>query len=145
MLYYVLMSIVGIMLAVHLAMHGQVGRMLGNVAVAHAVFMCIGALVVILLAVVGWSPEAVSRIGRVPWYLYTAGAIGSLLVIAIAWILPRIGAGPAMMIMIGGQVITGAVVSHFGWFGSPVAPLSAIRVLGLLVMDAGVFIAVGSR
>ena len=145
MLTYSLMSGVGVLLALHLAMHAQVGRELGNVRAAHAIFMCIGALVAIILAAIGWEPEVIPRIGRVPWYLFTAGAIGSILVVIIAWAIPRIGAGPAMMIMLVGQVATGAVISHFGWFESPILPLTIARIIGVILMIGGGYLAIAAK
>jgi transporter family-2 protein len=40
--------------------------------------------------------------------------------------------------MIAGQVITGLVLSHFGLLGSPVEPISLYKILGALLLVAGV-------
>jgi len=37
--------------------------------------------------------------------------------------------------------VGGMLLSHFGWLGSPVQPVSAVNALGALVMLGGVFLA----
>ncbi len=59
------------------------------------------------------------------------------LVFAIAWLIPQVGAGSVMITLLAGQVIGGLVMSHFGWLGSPVEPITWVKVAGVLVMVAG--------
>jgi transporter family-2 protein len=73
--------------------------------------------------------------------LLTAGALGASLVFAIAWLIPQVGAGPVMITLLAGQVIGGLVMSHFGWLGSPVQPVTLAKVAGVLVMIGGVVLA----
>ena len=44
-----------------------------------------------------------------------------------------------------GQVVGGMILSHFGWLGSPVQPISLMNVIGAVVMVAGVFLATMTR
>ena len=69
--------------------------------------------------------------------LLTAGALGASLVFAIAWLIPQVGAGTVMITLLAGQVIGGLVMSHFGWLGSPVQPITLVKVVGVLVMIGG--------
>jgi transporter family-2 protein len=45
-----------------------------------------------------------------------------------------------MITLLAGQVIGGLIVSHFGWLGSPVDPISPMKLLGVVVMIGGVCI-----
>ena len=86
---------------------------------------------------------AVGRAGglaRVHPVLLTAGLMGASLVFAIAWLIPQIGAGPMTFALLAGQIVGGMVLSHYGWLGSPVQPISPINALGALVMLGGVFL-----
>jgi len=40
--------------------------------------------------------------------------------------------------LLAGQVIGGLIVSHFGWLGSPVQPVTIMKVVGVLIMVGGV-------
>ena len=46
-----------------------------------------------------------------------------------------------MITLLAGQVIGGLVMSHFGWLGSPVQPVTLAKVAGVLVMIGGVVLA----
>ncbi len=139
--FYLLTAFLGVILAVHLAMNGKVGAMMNNPRVANAVFWCIGALAAVIIGFSGWRSGALSPLRQVNPLLLTAGALGACLVFAIAWLIPQIGAGPVMILLIAGQVIGGLVMSHFGWLGSPIQPLTWIKVAGVAVMVCGVMLA----
>ena len=133
---YVLSEGVGIVLAIHLAIHlamnGQVGVLLANPRVGNAVFWIVGAVVAVLIGLTGLAGDSSSlhRLSAVPAYLYLAGALGAILVFVIAWLIPRIGAGPAMAMMLAGQVIAGLVISQYGWLGSAVRPIKGWNGFG---------------
>jgi transporter family-2 protein len=138
---YLLTVFLGVVLAVHLSMNAKVGSVLNNARVGNALFWCIGAVAAVLVGVSGWSSGALSPIREVHPLLLTAGALGACLVFAIAWLIPQVGAGSVMIMLLAGQIIGGLVVSHFGWLGSPVQPITLMRLAGTVVMIAGVVLA----
>ena len=142
---YVLTMFLGVVLAVHLAMNGKVGSVLNNARVGNALFWCIGALGAVAIGLTGWQSGALEPLKQVHPLLLTAGLLGASLVFAIAWLIPQAGAGPVMITLIAGQVIGGLLMSHFGWLGSPVQPISLMKVAGVLVMITGVVMATFTR
>jgi transporter family-2 protein len=142
---YLLSAGLGIVLAVHLAMNGKVGNVMGNPRVGNAVFWCIGAVTAVIVGLSGWREGALSPLSSVHPMLLTAGALGACLVFAIAWLIPQVGAGPVMITLLAGQVIGGLLISHFGWLGSPIDPISPMKLLGVAVMTGGVCLATFSK
>ena len=138
---YVLTLFLGIVLAVHLAMNGAVGAALNNPRVANALFWIIGAVMAAIIGVTGWQAGALGGLRNVHPLLLAAGAIGACLVFGIAWLIPQIGAGPVMLGLLAGQILGGMAMSHYGWLGSPVQPVSPVDVVGAMVMVAGVLLA----
>jgi transporter family-2 protein len=69
--------------------------------------------------------------------MLTAGAIGACLVFGIAWLFPQLGGAPVMILLLAGQVIAGILISHYGWLGSPVQPMTMIKIIGALIMCGG--------
>jgi transporter family-2 protein len=131
----------GIVLTVHLAMNGAVGAALANPRVGNAIFWCVGAFMALVIGATGWQSGALAGLRGVSPVLLTAGAIGACLVFGIAWLIPQIGAGSVMIGLIAGQVLGGMVLSHYGWLGSPVQPVTTTNLLGAVVMLAGVWLA----
>lgn len=136
--------LLGVVLAVHLAMNGKVGSVMGNPRVANALFWCIGALAAVAIGVSGWQSGALAPLKQVHPLLLTAGAIGACLVFAIAWLIPEVGAGTVMITLLVGQIVGGLVLSHFGWLGSPVQPVTLMKIVGVVLMIAGTVLATRS-
>jgi bacterial/archaeal transporter family-2 protein len=138
---YVLTMFLGVVLAVHLAMNGKVGSVLNNARVGNALFWCIGALGAVAIGLTGWEGGALRPLRQVHPILMTAGVLGACLVFAIAWLIPQVGAGPVMITLLAGQVLGGLIMSHYGWLGSPVQPMTLTKLAGVIVMIGGVVLA----
>ena len=139
--FYILTMFLGVVLAVHLAMNGKVGSVLQNARVGNALFWCIGAVGAVAIGLSGWQSGALAPLKQVHPVLLTAGVLGACLVFAIAWLIPKVGAGNIMIVLLAGQVIGGLVMSHYGWLGSPVQPITLAKVAGVVVMIGGVLLA----
>lgn len=132
-----LMFVIGFVLTLHLAMNAQVGALVKNPRMGNALFWSIGALTAILIGFMGWDSQFFARLKEVPLWLLSAGIMGGALVFGIAWAMPRLGAGTAFVLMIAGQVVSGMLFSHFGLLGSPVEPVSFVKVIGVVLLISG--------
>ncbi|HYW41631.1 MAG TPA: DMT family transporter [Bryobacteraceae bacterium] len=142
---YLLTMFLGVVLAVHLAMNGKVGSVMNNARVGNALFWCIGAMGALAIGLTGWRSGALVPLKEVHPALLTAGILGACLVFAIAWLIPKVGAGPVMITLLAGQVMGGLLMSHFGWLGSPVQPITLTKVAGVITMIGGVVLATYSK
>jgi transporter family-2 protein len=142
---YGLTVFLGIVLAVHMGMNGKVMSLMGNARVGNALFWCIGALGALVIGATGWQAGAFGGLKDVNPILLTAGLMGACLVFGIGWLIPQVGAGAVMITLLAGQILGGMVMSHFGWLGSPVRPISLTNVIGALVMVGGVLLATWDR
>jgi transporter family-2 protein len=138
---YALTLFLGVVLAVHLGMNGAVGAALNNPRVGNALFWIIGAVAAAIIGATGWQAGALGGLRQVSPILLSAGAIGACLVFGIAWLIPQIGASSVMFGLIAGQILGGMIMSHYGWLGSPVQPVSLVNIAGAVVMVAGVLLA----
>ncbi len=141
---YAITVFLGVVLTVHLAMNGAVGAAIGNPRVGNALFWCIGAVMALLIGATGWQAGALSGLRNVNPLMLTAGAMGASLVFGIAWIIPQIGAQQMTVMLLTGQILSAMVLSHFGWLGSPVAPVSVTNCWARLLMIGGAFLATRS-
>ena len=130
----------GIVLTVHLAMNGMVGAAINNPRVGNAVFWCIGAAMAVLIGLSGWQSGALNALTRVNPILLTAGAMGASLVFGIAYLIPRVGAGPFTYALLAGQIVSAMVLSHYGWLGSPKQPITPMGIVGVVVMVIGIIL-----
>jgi transporter family-2 protein len=130
----------GVVLTVHLAMNGMVGATINNPRVGNAVFWCIGAATAVIIGLTGWQSGALGALSQVNPILLTAGAMGASLVFGIAYLIPRVGAGPFTYALLAGQIISAMVLSHYGWLGSPKQPVTPMGIVGVTVLVIGVLL-----
>jgi transporter family-2 protein len=135
-----LMLLIGVVLTLHLAMNAQVGAIVKNPRMGNALFWVIGACAAVIIGLTDWDPAFFANLKQVPAWLLTAGLMGGCLVFGIAWTIPKLGAGPAVCLMIAGQMITGLIFSHFGILGSPLEPISLAKAGGAVLLIAGAII-----
>ncbi len=140
--YYALAFVVGLIIAVHLAMNADVGEKIENARAANAAFWSIGAVVAIAIWLAGPNRSAMSRIKEVNPLLMLAGAMGAALVLALAITIPKIGAGNTNVLLLAGQVVAGVLISQFALWSSPQESLSVLKMLGVVVMVGGAYMAV---
>jgi transporter family-2 protein len=136
-----LSMLLGVVLTVHLAMNGVVGAALNNARVGNAMFWCVGAVMAVAIGLTGWHSGALSGLSGANPLLLTAGAFGASLVFGIAWLIPRVGAGPFTFALLGGQILSAMVLSHYGWLGSPKQPITPVNLMGAAVLLAGIVLA----
>ena len=105
---------------------------MGTIGAAGFGVVVAAILVVVLALALGRGGSIVSVTREPPW-LWVGGLFGALIVIAIAYAPPRIGTFATVALLIAGQLVAGALIDGFGWFGSPRIPVTLARALGLLL------------
>lgn len=140
--YYLLAFVVGMIIAAHLAMNADVGERIENARAANAAFWVIGAVVAVIIWLASPGRSAITRVKDVNPLLLLAGAMGAALVLAIAIIIPRIGAGATNVLQLTGQVIAGILISQFALWSSPRESITVLKVVGIVVMVGGAYMAV---
>lgn len=105
-----------------------------------ALFSYAGGTVVMALILIatreGWISAAVMQ--RVPWWAWTGGLWGAVYVVIIIVLLPRIGTAPAIALFVLGQMAASLAFDRIGLFGVPKHPIDAMRIVGTILLVAGV-------
>lgn len=79
-----------------------------------------------------------SAVSRVPWWAWGGGLVGALYVGASAAFASRLGAAAWLALIVTGQILASLVLDHFGLVGFPRRPIAPIKILGAIVLLAGV-------
>lgn len=132
------MLVAGIGIPVLAAMNANLGQRLGSPASAALVlFMVSTVTALVAVAVFGGK---FTGLMAAPKHLFLAGSLIAFYVLTITWIAPTFGVGNAVFFVLLGQLISAALIDHFGLFGANVTPVTPTRFIGILVMGAGVFL-----
>ncbi len=78
----------------------------------------------------------------VPWYALGAGAFGLVLISALGYTIPRLGAATTITLIVAGQLVVAMILDHFGLLGMDARPLAFSRLLGLGIVFTGVWLMV---
>lgn len=73
-----------------------------------------------------------------PWWGWIGGVMGTVFLTGNVLLFPRLGSVETVVIPILGQVIMALVIDQFGFFGAPQTEASALRLLGAVVVLAGI-------
>ena len=77
---------------------------------------------------------------KVPWYVFTVGVLGLIIVGTVGYTVPRLGMAKAFTVMIAAQLIAAMALDHFGVLGATVRVLDMYRIMGFVVMIVGVWL-----
>ena len=133
----VLSVVAGLAGSIQVAVSGTMGRRIG--VLEATAFASIVAALIVCAAVVatrGGLGGVGAGIRQPPW-LWTAGAMGAIVVTTITFAAPRIGTFATIGLLIAGQLAMGVLIDAFGLFGLERIPVTPARIAGLLLLAVG--------
>ncbi len=137
--------IAGALVALQSRINGEFGLALGDGALAALISFSTGFVAV--LAVVAVNPTAragVTRVlhqlrsGGLPWWSLLGGVGGGLLVLTQGLSAGILGVALFTIAVVTGQSLGALLIDTKGLLGMPVVPLTLLRILGILIVMAGV-------
>ncbi|HWH54925.1 MAG TPA: DMT family transporter [Gaiellaceae bacterium] len=129
----------GAALPVQFSINAQLRNAVGGPVMAAAISFVVGTLCLLVAFVVSRQPmPRGARLADAPWWVWTGGALGATYVLLSIVLLPRIGAATTVGLIVAGQMVTALVLDHYGLLNVPVHRISVLRVLGAILVIAGV-------
>jgi transporter family-2 protein len=116
------------------------GRFGGRVGVDEALAFATGLQLLLAVGILLAARQGIGGLGgafRSPPWMWLGGLMGLLVVFSITFAQPRIGASATIGILIAGQLVAGAAIDKFGWFGVDQIALSTPRIVGIALLAAG--------
>lgn len=138
----VMVFVGGLGLSVQAAMNTRLKLGLGSPVQAALVSFLVGAGTLALVTLSGIFKPVASAQGAasVPWWAWLGGLMGVFYVTAAVIAVPRVGTAFVVAAAVGGQLIAALLLDSFGWLGVPRVPFSSARLLGALLLFAGVLL-----
>src|SRR5262249_43650699 len=69
---------------------------------------------------------------------HTGGLIVAFYVVSATLLAPRVGVGNFIVLAVSGQILSSALIDHFGLFGAATRPLDALRIGGMALVVVGI-------
>lgn len=113
-MYILFLILAGILQGCMTSLNAQLGNYYSMFGICF--FVHIIAAVILLVYIKGKEKKKIAFEGA-PWYVYLVGFMGIGMVASSSWVTLRIGATAMMSLSVIGQMVSSAMVDHFGWFG----------------------------
>ncbi len=133
------MLLAGIGIPMLAALNAALGRHVGSPAAAATVLFVVALTIAFVTALMTGS-AGFAKLVTAPKHLFLGGTFVAFYVLSVTWIAPKIGVGNAVFFVLIGQLISAAIIDHFGLFGANQTPISLTRGAGLAIMALGVFV-----
>ena len=138
--YASIMLAAGIGIPVLASLNAALGTRLGTPFAAGAILFTVALSAAIVMLFATGSHTALAKASEAPKHLFLAGLLVAFYVLSITWVAPRFGVGNAVFFVLLGQLVSAAIIDHFGLFGARISPLSLSRAAGIALMASGVWL-----
>lgn len=140
--YATLMLVAGLGIPVFAAMNAELGTKFQSFAFATTIAFLVGSVGSLCYLLISEGIPKFIPVSSVPYHYYLGGLFIVFYSLTITWVAPRFGVGNAIACVLLGQLISMAIIDHFGLLGALHHPISIQRLAGLFIMAAGIFLAV---
>ena len=135
MLYVTLVILAGFLTAMQSPINAGLSRTVGVLESSFVSFA--GGALFLGLAMLFFGRGHIWRLTEAPSWQWLGGILGATMVLSSIIAVPRIGVLATALAMIFGNLLMAAIIDNYGWFGVPVTPFGWHRLLGFVLVLAG--------
>jgi transporter family-2 protein len=136
-----IMALVGGCIALQAPINAGLGRSTGSFAAATISF-AVGTVLLAGIVFASGKAGGLTDVAHVEWYYLLGGALGAAYVFSALVLVSEIGAGPVAAATVTGQLTTSVVLDRIGFLGLEQQPITAGRVVGVILLLAGTYLVV---
>ena len=140
-IFLALALITGALIPIQAATNAAFSKSIGNPLITGLMVFIVGLMGMILFLLLSRTSLPVrQQLTSAPLYSYLGGIIVATYVVMITILVPRIGVGTAIGLIVTGQIICAVAIDHFGLFSVAIRSISLTRSVGILLMIGGVYL-----
>ncbi|PGK38369.1 hypothetical protein CN907_14755 [Bacillus anthracis] len=137
-LFLIFAFLAGLALPIQFSINAQLRTVVGSPLVAATISFIVGAITLFTISLFKAGFSFNKGIASAPWWVWTGGVLGAFYVLATIILIPRIGAGTTVALVLAGQIVASVLIDHFGLINVPIHLLSLPRILGAILVIIGV-------
>ena len=134
---YFISIFTGIILAIMISLIGGVSNIACNYA-SSVIIHFVGLIGIIFVLI--FTKSKIKNLKGIPFYMFTGGLIGILTVLFTNIGFMGLGVSLTVSLSLLGQLVTSLVIDHFGYFNMTVVEFDKKKILGLIVIIAGIYV-----
>ena len=135
--------LVGFSLASQAGINAQLRLSLSSPIQAAFISFFIGTVILGIIVFIQGKPWfEPNALPSIPWWAWLGGLLGAFNIAMSIYLAPKLGALVLAISIVCGQVIASLALDQQGWFGYPKIEITVNRVIGALLLIAGLFLVV---
>lgn len=134
----ILVFMAGGMVAIQAPTNAMLAKAGGSPVLAALISFAVGTVALLVAWLGSGNRPPPAAFAGLPWYAWIGGLYGAIFVAVAAYAAPRIGLASLITIGIGGQIAMALYLDHIGALGLPREELNLGRVVGAVLVIAGV-------
>jgi transporter family-2 protein len=137
----------GCLLGVQPSVNGTLGANVRHPLQASLISFGSGTAFLLVITIVSgtFPPTFSTPVQQLPWWIWTGGAIGVVMVTTSLLFVPRVGSLPWFAAVMTGQTVAAIFLDHYALLGNPRTVASPLRLLGACLLIAGVMVIVQAK
>ena len=130
---------IGAILPVQAVLNTKLGKQTGGPMVSAMLSFLVGLIgLLIINLITNYTALSNMKLLSVsPWYVWMGGLLGAVYVTCIIFVNQQQGVALTFALVVAGQIFISLLIDHFGLFGSIVRPLSMPKIIGAILIVAG--------
>jgi transporter family-2 protein len=137
-LFFGVAFLVGAVITVQIGTNTRLKEAFGEALPAVIISSSLGVLILVAIVVIARVPwPSGGDIAGAPWWAWLGGALGAVYAISTVLLARTLGAATLTALVVTGQLVCSVALDHFGFLGFTEHAISVGRVVGCLLMVAG--------
>ena len=133
-----LVFIAGALVALQAPTNAMLAKAGGSPILAALISFAVGTTALFAVWLMSGNRPGTAAFAGLPWFAWVGGLYGAVFVAVAAYAAPKIGLATLITVGIAGQIAMALWMDHVGALGLPREPVNVGRILGALLVLAGV-------
>lgn len=135
--------LIGALMPVQAGINAELMRFLKHPYLAALISFTVGSLALALMTLTqGFPSTELKRLTEAPPSLFIGGILGAIFVGSSIFFIPRMGATAMIAAFVTGQLLMSVIIDHYGFFNLTPQPIVLSKVVGVILLFAGLFLVV---
>ena len=135
--------LIGFSLASQAGINAQLRLSLSSPIQAAFISFFIGTIILGVIVLIQGEPWfQPNSLSTLPWWVWIGGLLGAFNITMSIYLAPKLGALVLAISIVCGQVIASLALDQQGWFGYPKIDISVNRIIGAVLLIAGLFLVI---
>jgi transporter family-2 protein len=138
---FMLMALaLGAVLPMQAAINARLAKAAGGSVMAAFISFAVGTIALMLFLIIAGQFQFRFISSHSPWWIWTGGLLGTFFVAGIVVLLPRLGLVLSFSLVLAGQMFAAILFDQFGWMGVAIREISVGKIIGSILLIAGVIL-----